>query len=86
MLEKGYHILAFDAPGFGRSEGVAGQTKSWREWDADLILALLQCFRCDRKGCVTVFGECMGAAMFVRALLRSPDTFAAWHVLHNFTI
>ena len=32
------------------------------------------------------FGQCMGGAMFLRALQKSPQTFASFHVLHNCTI
>jgi len=86
MLRQGFHLLAFDAPGFGRSHGAACQTIAWRDWDADLVLMLLQAFGAQGRSRVTVFGQCMGGAMFFRALQKSPETFAARHVLHNCTI
>eukprot|EP00428_Durinskia_dybowskii_P018816 CAMPEP_0170208234 /NCGR_PEP_ID=MMETSP0116_2-20130129/3700_1 /TAXON_ID=400756 /ORGANISM="Durinskia baltica, Strain CSIRO CS-38" /LENGTH=974 /DNA_ID=CAMNT_0010458703 /DNA_START=66 /DNA_END=2987 /DNA_ORIENTATION=+ len=86
MLARGYHLLAFDAPGFGRSAGASGQTLPWRDADAELVLLLLRSFGMSGRGRTTVFGQCMGGAMFLRALMVSPDTFGAWHVLHNCTI
>lgn len=87
LLEKGFHVLAFDCPGYGRSSGTTNQTTKWKQYDQDLALRLLQGWGVPMDGgCVTVFGQCMGGAMFLRALQKCPSCFAPFHILHNCTI
>ena len=87
MSDKGYNIIAFDSPGFGRSSGRRGQTAKWKPDDHQLVLRILRAFGCkEGERRVTTFGQCMGGAMFLRAYLAQPDMFAAHHCLHNCTI
>lgn len=87
LVERGFHILTFDSPGYGRSSGTTNQTLKWKPYDQDLVLAILSGWGVPMEGgSVTVFGQCMGGAMFLRALGKQPHCFAPFHVLHNCTI
>lgn len=87
LVEQGYHILAFDSPGYGRSSGMTNQTIKWKQYDQDLVLRLLAGIGVPAgSGCVTVFGQCMGGAMFLRAFCKCSAVFGPFHVLHNCTI
>lgn len=87
LVAAGFHVLAFDSPGFGRSSGVSGQTIKWRPDDAELVLRLLRCFGVSMdSGRVAVLGQCMGGAMFLRSFVKEPGAFRHNHVLHNCTI
>eukprot|EP00747_Dinoflagellata_sp_TGD_P184559 gnl/TRDRNA2_/TRDRNA2_40276_c0_seq1.p1 gnl/TRDRNA2_/TRDRNA2_40276_c0~~gnl/TRDRNA2_/TRDRNA2_40276_c0_seq1.p1 ORF type:complete len:910 (-),score=145.67 gnl/TRDRNA2_/TRDRNA2_40276_c0_seq1:115-2811(-) len=87
LVSAGFHLLAFDSPGFGRSSGTTAQTMKWKQHDHELVLQLLRAFGAPAgKSAVTVFGQCMGGAMFLRAFCKEPSMFAATHILHNCTI
>eukprot|EP00746_Dinoflagellata_sp_MGD_P127859 gnl/MRDRNA2_/MRDRNA2_62341_c0_seq1.p1 gnl/MRDRNA2_/MRDRNA2_62341_c0~~gnl/MRDRNA2_/MRDRNA2_62341_c0_seq1.p1 ORF type:complete len:896 (-),score=146.22 gnl/MRDRNA2_/MRDRNA2_62341_c0_seq1:85-2772(-) len=87
LIDAGFHLLAFDSPGFGRSSGTTAQTLKWKPFDQDLVLRVLDGFGIPPdSGSVTVFGQCMGGAMFLRAFCARPKMFSAYHVLHNCTI
>lgn len=68
LARVGFSILAIDAPGFGQSSGPAGQANLWRGRDAFLTTRLLEAFGCNPTRPATVFAQCMGGAMFLRAL------------------
>lgn len=91
LHDAGFHVIALDAPCFGRSGGnhprESGQANLWRVDDYKLVIRLLQCFRVapGSQRCA-VFAQCMGGAMFLRALQTAPDLFGAFHVMHNATI
>eukprot|EP00518_Triparma_eleuthera_P004760 CAMPEP_0182465206 /NCGR_PEP_ID=MMETSP1319-20130603/9054_1 /TAXON_ID=172717 /ORGANISM="Bolidomonas pacifica, Strain RCC208" /LENGTH=772 /DNA_ID=CAMNT_0024664899 /DNA_START=405 /DNA_END=2723 /DNA_ORIENTATION=+ len=90
LIEAGYDVVAMDAPGFGRSDGAAGQANLWRADDAELVLDILNLFHPEPNS-VFVLGQCMGAAMTMRAFKlasHSADTspFANAFVFHNATI
>lgn len=86
----GFNIIALDAPCFGRSGGSereSGQANLWRADDTSLVLRLLSSFGVapDSQRCAA-FAQCMGGAMFLRALHAAPGFFGAFHVLSNTTI
>jgi len=90
LHDSGFHVLALDAPCFGRSGGTAdesGNARLWNLHDAQLVVRILQSFgvKPGSQRC-TAFAQCMGAAMFLRALVLAPSLFGAFHVLHNATI
>jgi pimeloyl-ACP methyl ester carboxylesterase len=90
LHDAGFHVLALDAPCFGRSGGTAdesGNARLWNLHDAELVVRLLQSFgvKAGSQRC-TAFAQCMGAAMFMRALVLAPDLFGPFHVMHNATI
>ena len=41
IADQGYHLLAFDCPGYGRSSGFTNQTAKWKPYDHELVLLLL---------------------------------------------
>ena len=90
LHDAGFNIIALDAPCFGRSGGAAresGQANLWRADDASLVLRLLQSFGiASHSQRTTAFAQCMGGAMFLRALHTAPGFFGAFHVMSNTTI
>ena len=86
----GFNIIALDAPCFGRSGGSAresGQANLWRADDAALVIRLLRSFGvAPASQRTTAFAQCMGGAMFLRALSATPGMFSPFHVLLNVTI
>ena len=88
----GFDVLALSAPCFGRSAGSAretGQANLWRADDSELVVRVLRAFGVSESpgaAKCTVLAQCMGAAMFLRALAASPNIFAPHHVLSNATI
>jgi pimeloyl-ACP methyl ester carboxylesterase len=90
LHDAGYNIIALDAPCFGRSGGASresGQANLWRADDASLVLRLLQSFGvASQSQRTTAFAQCMGGAMFLRALHMAPGFFGAFHVMSNTTI
>ena len=86
LAKAGFNIIAFDAPCFGRSSGAStGQANLWRSNDYELILRLLECFGAGH-GSVYFMAQCMGAAMMLRAMSVSPDSFGHHFVVHNATL
>jgi hypothetical protein len=90
LHDAGFNVLALDAPCFGRSGGSAresGQANLWRVDDAALVLRLLRSFGvAPDSQRTTAFAQCMGGAMFLRAMDAAPGYFGPFHVLHNTTI
>ena len=56
----GYHILALDAPCFGRSSGPTAQANLWRRDDAALVIRLLDAFGVGSESgrCVAFAPQC----------------------------
>lgn len=67
LIRAGYSVVTIDAPGFGQSSGAAGQANLWRTRDAFLVIRLLEAFGCGPRRPATIFAQCMGGAMFLRA-------------------
>lgn len=86
LHRAGYRVVAFDAPCFGQSSGPAGQANLFRADDAELVIRVITSFGCSETHPCTVFAQCMGGAMFLRALECAPLLFSHNHVMENCTI
>ena len=88
LHEAGFNVIALDAPTFGRSGGTpreSGQANLWRTDDAALVTRLLAAFGVGQDSQrVHAFAQCMGGAMFLRALQAAPGLFGPFHVMHKY--
>eukprot|EP00929_Paragymnodinium_shiwhaense_P107061 TRINITY_DN73050_c0_g1_i1.p1 TRINITY_DN73050_c0_g1~~TRINITY_DN73050_c0_g1_i1.p1 ORF type:complete len:1438 (+),score=287.61 TRINITY_DN73050_c0_g1_i1:156-4469(+) len=82
LHRAGYHILAFDMPGHGRSG--RGRVLPARDaQDAELVRAVIAAFTDCGPGHVSVLADGGGASAFVRAYMQQPELFSGHHVFTN---